>query len=236
MTIRAASLLFAFVFGFAPLPAHAQPISVLRAEVRALRAALAAETAARQAADTTLQNNINAEASARAAADTTLQNNINNEAAARAAAGTALDTRVSKLEGNITPADLVGTYTFAGILTRLRALIPDNPPRNATIGSTALTGTLILNANGSGSLTETEDGSELTQGPWTLTPSSFNGTGTFTFTWTYASGTIAVSFDMGGGVNVGVGPGGRLLIASNTEFHAGPMRTDTHLYMFYRLQ
>lgn len=48
-----------------------------------VKAALDAETNARQAADTTLQNNINAEASARQAADTTLQNNINAEAAAR---------------------------------------------------------------------------------------------------------------------------------------------------------
>ncbi len=45
---------------------------------------VAAEAAARLAADTTLQTNINNEAAARQAADTTLQNNINAEAAARA--------------------------------------------------------------------------------------------------------------------------------------------------------
>jgi hypothetical protein len=41
------------------------------------------EAAARQAADSTLQANINAEAAARAAADTTLQNHVDAEAAAR---------------------------------------------------------------------------------------------------------------------------------------------------------
>lgn len=55
----------------------------------ATQADLAAETAARQAADTTLQTNIGAEATARAAADTTLQGNITAEATARANAVTA---------------------------------------------------------------------------------------------------------------------------------------------------
>jgi len=54
----------------------------------------AAEAAARAAADTTLQNNIDAEAAARAAADTALQSNITNEAAARAAADTTLQNNI----------------------------------------------------------------------------------------------------------------------------------------------
>jgi hypothetical protein len=47
---------------------------------------LSGETAAREAADTTLQNNINAEASARAAADAALSTRITNETNARTAA------------------------------------------------------------------------------------------------------------------------------------------------------
>src|SRR5439155_21408048 len=43
------------------------------------------EAAARAAADTTLQSNVNAEAAARQAADTTLQSNINAEAITRIA-------------------------------------------------------------------------------------------------------------------------------------------------------
>lgn len=50
-----------------------------------LRTDLTSETAARTAADTTLQNNINAETAARAAADVVLQNNINIETAERIA-------------------------------------------------------------------------------------------------------------------------------------------------------
>jgi len=49
-------------------------------------AAIAIETAARQAADANLQGGLNAELAARQAADVDLQNNINNEAAARQAA------------------------------------------------------------------------------------------------------------------------------------------------------
>jgi hypothetical protein len=49
-------------------------------------AAIAIETAARQAADANLQGGLNAELAARQAADVDLQNNINNEAAARLAA------------------------------------------------------------------------------------------------------------------------------------------------------
>ena len=57
-------------------------------------AQVAAEAAARAAADTVLQGNIDAEAAARAAADFTLQNNIDAEAAARAAGDTVLQGNI----------------------------------------------------------------------------------------------------------------------------------------------
>ena len=57
--------------------------------------AVAVETTARTAADTTLQNNINAEATARASADTTLQSNIDAEVTVRQAADTNLQTQIS---------------------------------------------------------------------------------------------------------------------------------------------
>ena len=60
-----------------------------------LTANLNAETAARQAADTTLTNNLNAETAARQAADTTLTNNLNNEIAARQAADTTLTNNLN---------------------------------------------------------------------------------------------------------------------------------------------
>ena len=63
--------------------------------LNALDQGLQAETSARQAADTTLQTNIDNEAAAREAADTTLQTNIDNEAAERKAADTVLDDKIT---------------------------------------------------------------------------------------------------------------------------------------------
>ena len=99
-----------------------------------LEAALSAETAARQAADTTLQNNIDVEAGVRAAGDGTL------------------DTRLDILEGNISSTDLAGTYTMVGIQTRLGGT-PD-----IRVGVAAETGTMTLNQDGTGSLQITNDG------------------------------------------------------------------------------
>lgn len=60
-----------------PIPASTGQLYQALNVLYATAGGLAAETNARVAADTTLQNNINAEASTRSAADTTLQNNIN---------------------------------------------------------------------------------------------------------------------------------------------------------------
>lgn len=58
---------------------------------------LAAETAARIAADGTLQTNINAEVAARTAADNTLQSNINTEASTRSAQDGVLQAQIDQL-------------------------------------------------------------------------------------------------------------------------------------------
>ena len=63
--------------------------------LNALDQGLQAETTARQAADTTLQTNIDNETAERKAADTTLQTNIDNEAAERKAADTVLDDKIT---------------------------------------------------------------------------------------------------------------------------------------------
>ncbi|MBI5739349.1 MAG: hypothetical protein HZA16_01400 [Nitrospirae bacterium] len=59
-----------------------------------ISADISSEAAARQAADTTVQNNIDNEAAARSNADATLTSNLNAEAAARQAADTTLQTNI----------------------------------------------------------------------------------------------------------------------------------------------
>lgn len=86
------------------------------AEIAEVNEALAAETAARQAADTQLQHNIVAETTARKQADTQLQNNIDAEATAREQADTQLQNNIdaeetareqadTNLQGQITSND-----------------------------------------------------------------------------------------------------------------------------------
>ena len=82
----------------------------------ALDAAIAAEAAARAAADTALQGNVDAEAAARAAADTALQGNVDGEAAVRAAADTAL-------QGNI-DSEATARAAFDNTLAPVMALAP----------------------------------------------------------------------------------------------------------------
>ena len=92
-----------------PVPTAAQTVTLgqLQARVVTLEklvatlqgqiGGLATEAAARQAADNTLQANINVEAAARSAADTALQTNMDNEAAARGAAVTGLQSQINDI-------------------------------------------------------------------------------------------------------------------------------------------
>ena len=96
-----------------------------------LRTDLTSETAARTAADTTLQNNINAETAARAAADVVLQNNINTEAATRAAADVVLQNNINietaeRIAGDRATLASANAYTdqsFAKIEKRYQAAV-----------------------------------------------------------------------------------------------------------------
>jgi hypothetical protein len=151
----------------------------------------------------------------------------------------ALTARVAKLEGNITSADLAGTYTLAGIQTRLRG----GGAANAAIGSAALTGSLILAADGTGSLTINGDGSLLFPLAWTSAQSTLgngNPGETFDLTWTFANGEISTTVTTGEGTSSGppinVGLGGRLLVATLSEFRGDPKSNDLSLLIFYRLQ
>ena len=146
----------------------------------------------------------------------------------------AMEARLDKLEGNIGAADLAGSYALALFESELGALIPGNPPRNAHIASIVYTGTVMLNADGTGSFDATGNASTLTQGPWTLTPDS--GPVQDTFTWTFANSIVTITFISDGSEgNFSVGPSGRLLVGAFTESHANNTRTEADLLILTRL-
>ena len=149
-----------------------------------------------------------------------------------------LEARVAKLEGNIVAADLAGTYSVTGVDTPLSALVAGNPPRNATIQSIVFTGTLTVNANGTGVLSPTTcSGSMLTQGPWTLVPVNCNGDSPQNFTWTYANGNVTATFSGElGAMKFSVGLGGRLLTTVFAPFHTDDKSSDSVLLILMRLQ
>ena len=204
--------------------------------VTALEANLAAERAARMAADTTLQTNINnevnnrvgavaAEISARAAADTTLQNNITaefndrvgavaQEISDRQAADTTLQGQIDKLKGNITAADVEGTYNFYFVATAI-----DSGPNR--ISSFFITGTMTLGSGGTGQFNGSQAGSELTERLPTQTWLAASGSDPLVgnISWAYSNGRVTINADgdinemtlaAGGQVMVGVqgGPPG----------------------------
>ena len=198
--ISVAALAVVMALAVAPLPARAQGpggggtnnlqakvealttrVAALETAVAALQAALPAETAARQAADTTLQSNITAEVNNRISA-------VAAEIAARQAADTTLQVQIDKLNGNITAADLEGTYNLYMLATAL-----DGGPN--TIASYVVTGTVTLGAGGTGQVQDTvAAGRQLTEQlpnlNWLV--ANVGGSGVFdgSFSWAYSNGTV----------------------------------------------
>jgi hypothetical protein len=122
----------------------------------------------------------------------------------------ALTARVSKLEGNITAADLAGTYAIKSFE---HVLYPGFP---AKVESSVTVGTATLAADGTGSFTGTDSVYQLIQGqPWSLSPFSGNVAGSFT--WTYADGTLTISFPGDPDQHLSVGAGGRVLVSADVN-------------------
>ena len=127
----------------------------------------------------------------------------NNNLAARLEA---LEARVARLEGNITDADLVGTYRVTGFIGGTAA----DPNASVSIG--AIFGTVTLNANHTATGEFGIIGNSLVQGtPWISSILSFPPEPS-TATWSYADGVLHVT---DGTENVdtffNVGLGGRVL-------------------------
>lgn len=154
--------------------------------------------------------------------------------AAGAAELAALTERVAKLEGQITAADLVGTYAIIVLENDLVGLIPG--VRNANIKNQAFTGTVTLNADGTGSSNVTGTGNVLTLGTGALTQIPGGGSGNFH--WTYANGTITTdaTSDFGNNISFTVGLNTRLAVGVLTDFDSVNKKSDVTLFILTRLQ
>ena len=125
----------------------------------------------------------------------------------------ALEAKVAKLEGNITAADLVGTYRAASLTTDLDGL---DDGTSATVTMFAFGGTLTLAANNTGTVVQgggTSGAIQLRQGtPWTDSAQLIPAEPPVAITWSYANGVLHIS---DGSVNLDldliVGAGGRIL-------------------------
>jgi hypothetical protein len=155
----------------------------------------------------------------------------------------ALTARVAKLEGNITAADLAGTYNFLILDTQMTGVHP--PDGVATIRTSGERATLTLNANGTGSASGLScGGSRLTVATGALTDAggdedldcSKSGA-TVDVTWTYAGGVITITFvDDGDQIPFSVALGGRLLIVGGASFFQCCGGSEESLFIATRLQ
>ncbi len=156
----------------------------------------------------------------------------------------ALTARVSKLEGNIVAADLVGTYTLAGISIPMSGAVPGVRP--ATIVTEAFMATLTLNADGSvtgSASTQLFCGRiKLTQGSWALTDETALSGETcddeslFIPSWSYANGILTLNTEEDEAIPFSMAAGGRFGIVSFAGFHPQDSSSDTFMLILSRLQ
>ena len=122
----------------------------------------------------------------------------------------ALEAKVAKLEGNITSADLVGSYRTAALTTDL------DGGSSASVTMFAYGATTTLAADGTGEIIfggGTSGVIELVQGtPWTDSAALIPAQQPISITWSYANGVVHIT---DGTVNLDlhldVGAGGRIL-------------------------
>ena len=129
----------------------------------------------------------------------------------------ALEQAVAKLMGNITAADLVGTYNVY-----LLGIAMDPPGTQATfnqMASYAVTGTATLGPNLRGSLNVSFAGIVMTEQAANLNWTNQGGSQSVigNFSWTYNSGTLTITPDPGVEFNdfgLSVISGGRALVGA----------------------
>lgn len=141
----------------------------------------------------------------------------------------ALQSSVSKLDGDITAADLVGTYSAAGFQTELDPFAASGPTP-AMISSSSYAASFTFNADGTGSFQGIQNGWTLVQGSWSV--NTDGGTGApKDYTWTYSGGIVTLTLTGGEQDQLIVGAGGRVLFNAAT----GTDHTTT-LFIATRLQ
>jgi hypothetical protein len=148
-----------------------------------------------------------------------------------------LQARVAKLEGNITAADLAGTYTAIVLDTSLRGFRPGTPPRLASIETSSLRGAITLNADGTGSAAFVGcEGSRLILNG-AMSGLDCSDEENSDLTWTYAAGVVTITFlSDGDQIPFNVGVGGRLLTMGFAPFHASDLSSDSLLIILSRLR
>ena len=141
----------------------------------------------------------------------------------------ALESAVARLQGQLAPADLVGTYTFTSLQTVLFGANSAVPPQVEVNGSI---GTVTLSADGTGSLSAVEHQTTLFLNP-PFVSGGDAADAPLTFTWAYAAGTLTIS--VGGGVlSFSVTAGGNVLTAINSGGSGGAQ--SVNLLILTRLQ
>lgn len=157
-------------------------------------------TLAAQAQTVTVPNAFVAGAAAKAS-------EVNANFSTLAAGINALATRMARLEGQISAADMAGTYALKGIQMELAG------GAGAHVASYVYSGTAVLRADGTGTLTTPQTGSQLNL---FSQPSAIVGANrpaeTSTFTWTLANGVLTAF-----GQTFAVSNGGRMLVSASSN-------------------
>jgi hypothetical protein len=118
-----------------------------------------------------------------------------------------LTARVAKLEGQVTQADLAGTYSFQ----RFQTEIGGDPGSHVAVY--VASGTLTLAADGTGSFTQSpEAGTQLNVQARSAAPFNGSGAADGNITWSYSGGAVNAF-----GKTLAVVAGGRMLVGTGTN-------------------
>jgi hypothetical protein len=112
------------------------------------------------------------------------------------------------------------------------------PPHQATIETSAMRGTITLNADGTGFTSFTGcEGARLTPGTGAMAGLDCSGSENTDVTWTYAAGVVTITFlSDGDQIPLDVAVGGRLLTTGFAPFHPSDPSSDSILFILTRLR